>query len=251
MVERGRRTTLSTFYVQGALQGGATVELPEAAAHHARVKRHQVGDVVSLTNGEGRTASGVIARIAKSVVAVEVHDVRDVPRPTPLMLLAPVGDRDRMLWLAEKATELGITEWRPVVFARSRSVSPRGEGEAFAAKVRARMISALEQSGGAWLPAISPEIHVPDAATIEQPAARYLLDAAGGRFDPSPAAAGAAVVLGPEGGMEPGERALFVTEGWRPVALAATILRFETAGIAALGVLRAAHTPISEESDGR
>lgn len=241
---------MTTFHAEGPLEAGRATELPEAAAHHARVKRLAVGDAVRLTDGAGRVAEGTIARIARAAVEVAVASVRDVPRPGPLVLYAPVGDRDRMLWLAEKATELGITEWRPVVFQRSRSVSPRGEGPAFAAKVRARMIAAVEQSGGAWLPDVHPETDVEGAADAAGPPARYLLDAAGGRFDARGARAGAAVVLGPEGGMLPAERERFVAAGWRPVTIAASILRFETAGIAAVAILRAAHTPLAEDADG-
>jgi 16S rRNA (uracil1498-N3)-methyltransferase len=112
------------------------------------------------------------------------------------------------------------------------------------------MVAALEQSGGAWLPSVHAETDVEEAARAAAPAARYLLDAAGGRFEAAAAQAGAAVVLGPEGGMLPAERARFTAAGWRPVRIAATILRFETAGIAALAILRAAHTPLAEGADG-
>jgi 16S rRNA (uracil1498-N3)-methyltransferase len=243
VVERRRQAAVTTFHAEGALAPGATVALPEAAAHHARVKRMSVGDAVQLTDGRGTMAAGRIARIARAALDVEVGATRAVPPASPLELYAPVGDRDRMLWLAEKAAEFGVTAWRPVVFARSRSVSPRGEGEAFGARVRARMISALEQSGGAWLPALHAEVDVTSAARAGADTARYLLDASGGPFDASAAAGGASVILGPEGGLEDAERAALVAAGWQPVALAANILRFETAGVAAIAVIRAAHLP--------
>lgn len=249
-MERGGGAAVSTYFAEGSVSIDGVVALPEGAAHHVRVKRQVVGDRVHVTDGAGHLASGTIARIARSVVEVRLDHVRRVPPPAPLVLFAPVGDRDRMLWLAEKAAELAITCWQPVVFHRSRSVSPRGEGSAFAAKVRARMVSALEQSGGAWLPEIRPELDVAEAARAATPGARYLLDARGRRFDVAPAAGGAAVMLGPEGGLEPAERALLIDAGWRPSALATTILRFETAGIAAVALVRAAHTPLVEAHDG-
>jgi 16S rRNA (uracil1498-N3)-methyltransferase len=46
------------------------------------------------------------------------------------------------------------------------------------------------------------------------------------------------IALGPEGGLEEDERARLITAGWRPVSIAANVLRFETAGIAALAILR-------------
>ena len=135
---------------------GESVELGEDAAHHARVKRLAPGDPVHVTDGEGRIGTGRIETMGKSSLRVAIRDLRTVPAPPPIHLCVPVADRDRMLWVAEKATELQVASWIPVMFSRSRSVSPRGEGESFDRKVLARMISALEQSGGAWLPVIHP-----------------------------------------------------------------------------------------------
>lgn len=241
MVERRRLPSVTTFHAEGSLESGAMVALPEGAAHHVRVKRMNVGDDVRVTDGRGRVAQGSIHRIARASVEVAVRDVMIVERPVTLVLHPPVGDRDRMLWLAEKATELAVTAWKPVVFHRSRSVAPRGEGEAFQARIRARMVSALEQSGGAWLPEIHPVTDVATAAHDTAMPVRYLLDAGGSRLDASDAATGAAVILGPEGGLQPEERTQLVAAGWRPVALASTILRFETAAVAAVAAIRAAH----------
>jgi 16S rRNA (uracil1498-N3)-methyltransferase len=133
---------------------GARIELDEAAAHHAGVKRLEPGDVVRVTSGDGRRATGTIAELARKrlVVSLEDASIEQQAAPPHVELWAPVGDRERMLLLAEKAVELGASAWRPILYRRSRSVSPRGEGEAFREKARQRMISALEQSGSAWLP---------------------------------------------------------------------------------------------------
>lgn len=234
---------MTRFLVDSPLVAGAAVELPEGAAHHARVKRLTGGDAVTLTDGCGQVAIATIDQLSKARVTVAVSAVDVVPPATPLELFVPVGDRDRMLWLAEKATELGVTAWQPVMFDRSRSVSPRGEGEAFTARVRARMAGALEQSGGAWLPVIHSSCDVREAAAYRQMPARYLLQAGARRLDATHAASGAAVILGPEGGMTSEEQAALAAGGWEPAALAAGTLRFETAALAALAIIRAAHLP--------
>ena len=241
MVERADRAPVSTFYAPGAW--GASVELDEAAAHHAQVKRLQLGDVVRLTSGDGRRATGTLSELAKrrAVVALDAASVEMVAAPPVVDLLAPVGDRERMLLLAEKAVELGASAWRPVVYRRSRSVNPRGEGEGFRDKVRARMISALEQSGGAWLPAIHAECAPEEARASVANGCRLLLDGAG---EPLAALAGSlaapcALALGPEGGLDTVEREAFVASGWRLASLGDNVLRFETAGIAGLALLRA------------
>jgi 16S rRNA (uracil1498-N3)-methyltransferase len=102
------------------------------------------------------------------------------------------------------------------------------------------MVAALEQSGGAWLPALYPDAIVERALAATPRGARLLLDAAGEPILARRLTAPVALAVGPEGGVEPEERDLFVAAGWVPVALGANILRFETAGVAALAVARAA-----------
>lgn len=260
MVERADRAPVATFHAPG--HWGARVELDEAAAHHAGVKRLQSGDAVRLSSGDGRRANGTIAELAKRrlSVAVDAGSIERVPAPSRVELWAPVGDRDRMLLLAEKVVELGASAWRPVVYHRSRSVSPRGEGEAFREKVRLRMTSALEQSGSAWLPAMHDEVPLEVALRAWGEVAGeahgaelgaglgaghgvlhgVLLDLTGAPLLAlrESLTAPIAIALGPEGGLEPAELALFDVAGWRTASLGANVLRFETAGIAALALVR-------------
>ena len=113
----------------------------------------------------------------------------------------------------------------------------------FQAKVRARMEAALVQSEGAWLPDLYPEATI-DRAILAAPAGdRLILDPDGAPMvGPAAAPLGASVVLavGPEGGIERDELAAFEAAGFRRVSLGATILRFETAAVAALAIARTA-----------
>ena len=259
-MERADRAPLSTFYAPGAW--GPVVDLDEDAAHHARVKRLAVGDRVRLSSGDGRRVSALITELGKRTLAVSTvgEDVEQVSPPVPVELWAPVGDRERMLWLAEKATELGLAVWRPLVYRRSRSVSPRGEGEAFRARVRARMISALEQSGGAWLPEQLVETALEDALGTARHGTTILLDAAGESLSRTlvtltshdsqlgsqaspfaPRARDLTIALGPEGGLDEEERGVFVAAHWRLASLGPNVLRFETAALAALAIVRSHH----------
>jgi 16S rRNA (uracil1498-N3)-methyltransferase len=109
------------------------------------------------------------------------------------------------------------------------------------------MIAALEQSGGAWLPALRRETSLDAALAAVGAPRRYVLDPAGQRLDPSNAGDGVAVIFGPEGGFERAEEDQLRDGGWSPVTLAPTTLRFETAGIAAVSILRAATIPVGDE----
>ena len=244
-MERAHGASVSTFCAPGAWRSGERVELDASAAHHASVKRLCAGDTVRLTNGAGRRALGVIDELSKRACLVQIDrgEVEQIQPPSHVELWAPVGDRDRMLTLAEKCVELGLSSWRPIIYARSRSVSPRGEGESFREKLRLRQVSALEQSGGAWLPAMHAETSLETAlAEVEScaPSAKVVLDVDGEAIADVMRSGRERVViaLGPEGGLDDVERAAFIAHGWRPASLGRNILRFETAGIAALAVLR-------------
>jgi len=242
-VEREDRAPVGTFYAPGAWR--ERVELDEGAAHHAQVKRLAVGDIVRLSSGDGRRAIGAIVVLLKRrlVVEIDTTSIEDVTAPARVDLWAPIGDRDRMLMLAEKSVELGVSSWRPVVYGRSRSVSLRGEGETFREKLRLRMISALEQCGSAWLPELHHDrtLDVALAAdAVSREGDRLLLDAEGESIGEVMHALDVPVrlALGPEGGLEEEERVQFIRAGWRTVSLGGNVLRFETAGIAALAIVR-------------
>jgi 16S rRNA (uracil1498-N3)-methyltransferase len=243
VVERADRAPVGTFHAPGAWQRNDHVELDASAAHHASVKRLAVGDIVRLSNGEGRRAAGVIAELSKRRLVVSIEGlIDDVAAPGRVELWAPVGDRERMLMLAEKAVELGASAWRPIVYIRSKSVTPRGEGEGFREKVRLRQVNALEQCGSAWLPEMHAETMLDAALADAGTASRsnLLLDVNGeslGDVVPS-LELPVRIALGPEGGLEESERAQFIRAGWRPVSLGDNVLRFETAGIAALAIVR-------------
>jgi 16S rRNA (uracil1498-N3)-methyltransferase len=243
-VERDAGAPVATFFTPRPVASGETTTLGENAAHHARVKRLDVGDVVRLTDGAGHVGRGAIIGVRRGALDVAVTRVDHVARPSPIHVRVPIGDRDRMLWLAEKATELGITSWQSVRFRRSASVSPRGEGAAFAEKLHARMTSALEQSGGAWLPEILPEVGVGEL-TLGAQELGIVLDT-GGESLPSilrlAKTAEPVILFGPEGGMERDEIESLTVNAWRRARLASTTLRFETAGIAAVAVCRAMET---------
>lgn len=238
-MERTDRAPVATFFTSEALASGGTVMLSEEAAHHIRVARVAVGESVALRDGVGKGAIGTLVKVSRTSALVDVLETVEMPRPAPIHLLSPVADRDRMLWLAEKVTEMGVTSWRPVVWRRSKSVSPRGEGPMFQAKVRARMTSALIQSGGGWLPDIFPEATIERAVAAAPPGTRLLLAQDGEPISGVPLRTPVTIALGPEGGVEPAERDAFIGAAFLPVKLAESTLRFETAGVAAVAIATA------------
>jgi 16S rRNA (uracil1498-N3)-methyltransferase len=248
-VECTDQTAVATFFAAEPLAAGGTVTLSDEAAHHIRVARVQVGECIALRDGAGKAAVGTLVKVSRNSALVDIFETNEIARPAPIHLLAPVADRDRMLWLAEKAMELGVTSWRPVIWRRSKSVSPRGEGSMFQAKVRARMTSALIQSGGAWLPDMFPESTIERAVAAAPLGTRILLAKDGEPIAGVPMHTPITIALGPEGGMEPAERDLFIGGAFLPVKLVGSTLRFETAGVAAVAIA-AASLALSRQSNG-
>ena len=249
MVERTDRAPVATFFAPDTLTVGGTVRLSEEAAHHIRVARVGIGECVALRDGAGRAALGTLVKVSKGSALVDIIETSDLARPAPIHLLAPIADRDRMLWLAEKATELAVTSWRPVAWRRSQSVSPRGEGPTFQAKVRARMTSALIQSGGGWLPDVFPDSTIEQAVAAAPLGTRLLLAEDGELIVGVPMRTPITIALGPEGGMEQSERDAFIGAAFLPVKLGESTLRFETAGVAAVAIA-AASLALSRQSNG-
>jgi 16S rRNA (uracil1498-N3)-methyltransferase len=227
---------VNAFFVEEVRRG--LQDLGPEAAHHARVKRLEADDRIQLIDGQGNVAIGHIVEVTKSAVQVQADDVAFHDPPPAIRLCVPVGDKDRMLWVAEKAVELQVAEWIPVMFERSKSVNPRGEGESFDRKVLARMISALEQSGGAWLPQIHPTRTVDDLANETG----ILLERGGKPIAGLRLDAPVTIAVGPEGGFTPAELSALRDRGWTAASLGDITLRFETAAIGALAVARALST---------
>jgi 16S rRNA (uracil1498-N3)-methyltransferase len=248
-VECTDRAAVATFFAADTLTVGATIALSEEAAHHIRVARVGIGQCIALRDGAGKAAVGTLVKVSKSSALVDITETSELARPAPIHLLAPVADRERMLWLAEKVTELAVTSWRPVLWRRSKSVSPRGEGPTFQAKVRARMTSALIQSGGGWLPDLFPESTVERAVAAAPLGTRLLLAKDGEPIVGVPMRTPITIALGPEGGMEQSERDAFIGAAFLPVKLGDSTLRFETAGVAAVAIA-AASLALSRQSNG-
>lgn len=238
-MERTDRAAAVTFFSPDEFVAGVPIALGDEAAQHARVLRIGAGEPVELRDGRGGAARGTIARAAKRSLSVDVAAVWQIADLPPVHMLVPVADRDRMLQLAEKCTELGATSWRPVIWRRSRSVGPAGDGPTFQSRLRGRMIAAMTQSGGGWLPEIHPSAPLQRAVRAAPDGARILLDASsadpliGFSLD-----APVTIAIGPEGGLDANERDEMIEAGFQPASLVGGTLRFETAGMAGLAMVR-------------
>lgn len=240
-MERDDREALASFLLlEEPLTPGSSVTLGDEVARHVRARRLGIGARVALLDGLGHRAIGTLVRMVPTYI-VEVESLAVVAPLPSVHALVPIADKDRMLTLAEKLAELGVSSWRPVLYRRSRSVRPRGEGPTFNGKVRARMGAALEQSGGLWIPTLYPEATLARAiAALPGDGSRVVLDVSGAPVATLALTPPVTIAIGPEGGLEEDELEELEAAGFVRAALAGHILRFETAGIAGAAIVRAA-----------
>lgn len=240
-MDRRDRSGVASFFWAESCAAGEIVELAGDALAHALVRRLEPGDAIRLVDGQGAVATGSLVEVMRRRVEARIATVERVAQPSPLEVLVPVADRDRMLWAAEKCVELEVTAWSAVRWARSQSVAGRGAGGRFAERVLGRMRSALEQSGGAWLPEVRMEAAAGDALrAVPAGHQRILLEASAAPLSSVLRNGAVALAVGPEGGFDAGERDEALAYGWVLASLGPSVLRFETAIIAGAAVVRAA-----------
>ncbi|HEY7862819.1 MAG TPA: RsmE family RNA methyltransferase, partial [Thermoanaerobaculia bacterium] len=129
--------------------GGSVAEVSGEEASHARALRVRTGDAVLLLDGSGREALAIVRRIGRRL-SVAVESVRESADPRePEILLAAAGLRqERLAWLAEKATELGVTRF--VVAATDRAQSFRSDPARTSRLERVVRAAAKQAQRGRW-----------------------------------------------------------------------------------------------------
>lgn len=231
------------LYCSAPLAPGAALALEERAARHVAALRLRAGDAVTLFAGDGAEWDAVLADVGRRGVTVAVRARRVVDResPLPVRLVQGVCANDRMDLLLQKATELGVAAVHPVVTERS-IVRLSGERlERREAHWQNVVIAACEQCGRNVVPAVAPARPFTEFLAAPPAAALKLLLAPDGTHrlrDLAPQGP-VLVLIGPEGGLAPEERALALHTGFVAVAFGPRILRTETAPLAALAALQA------------
>jgi 16S rRNA (uracil1498-N3)-methyltransferase len=220
---------------------GAEARLSGAEAHHlAHVKRIGRGERVALFDGRGREVAAEVVEVLRgevrlAVVGAAAGAPRALATRIALGIAPPKGKRAQVL--VEKATELGAAAIFPI--ATARTVAAAGPPE----KWRRWAVEAAKQAGGARLPEIGAGR--PFAAALGEPAAlRLILDPREGAR-PLRELLGAPredvlVLVGPEGGFTDDEVRAAREAGFEAARLGPTVLRVETAAIAAIAAIAVA-----------
>ena len=228
------------------LSEGAHLALPTGAARHVQVLRMQPGETVTLFDGRGGQWQATITRMGRSEVQVEVGTHAPIEREAERAVwLAPgMPANERMDWLVEKATELGVAGIAPLITERSVLRLSGERAERKQAHWQGVAAAACEQCGRNRVPQIDTPRGLADwlAAPVAPTLRRLVLSLEGDARPLSQAVAGdthEAVLLlsGPEGGLSAQEVGQARAAGFEPVTLGPRVLRAETAPLAALSWL--------------
>jgi len=222
------------------------VTLSTDESHHlSRVLRVEPGQELTLFDGQGTRAEGVIETVTKKEVTVRVTARETVEPPAvEITLIQAVCKPDRFEMILQKATELGVRAIQPVVTANASL--PAGKIEKMISRGEAIIRNAAQQCGTAWLPAFQPLEKLPaifpmlgktDAAFVGSlhPNAKPFKESFQG-LEKSKIKT-AALLIGPEGDFTEEEVNAAVEAGAIPVTFGKQILRTETAAIFGLSVL--------------
>lgn len=238
---------LTRLYFSSELRPGAQLQLNEEQTRYiGRVLRLRVGDSLTVFNGDQGEFNATLTNVSRTSASIELQEHRRTETESPLKvhLVQGVSRSERMDFVVQKATELGVKRISPVLTEHgvvkldaARAARRREHWQKIAE-------SACEQSGRIRPPLIDAPLPLkswfgqrtrqPDIELVLQPgAAKTLTSIALPQTK-------VCILIGPEGGFSDSEYEDAAVAGFAAVSLGPRILRTETAALAALAVLQAA-----------
>jgi 16S rRNA (uracil1498-N3)-methyltransferase len=224
---------------------GSKIKIAGAEAKHAMsVRRLQLGEAISVSDGQGNKARGKVTQLSKDFLELAVESLETLERPTPQLVLVQAlakGDRDEMA--VQACTELGIQTVIPWQSERSVSIWKPEKQDKHRLRWQTIATEAAKQSLRPFIPEVAQVLGTRELAEhLKQYDLTLVLDPTANASLTSVQVAGhqsIAVVVGPEGGISPEELDLFRSAGLSLVALGSGILRTSTAGVAVVSYLQA------------
>ena len=223
--------------------------LDEEESHHLlRVLRIQPGQIVETFDGAGRAGTAEFAgpRGNRAVLrARERRERSDLSGP-PITLIQALPREQKMDWIIQKATELGVAAIQPILTANCVARIKEDRADSKLERWRKIALNAAKQSGTPVIPAIEPPLTLKAAlADAQQRRSLLLIGALTGPTRPLRDALRAAqppssiaMLVGPEGDFTPEEQMEAIEAGACPVSFGSSVLRSETAALFAICCLR-------------
>jgi 16S rRNA (uracil1498-N3)-methyltransferase len=232
------------IFTQQPLSAQPELELePAPSAHIARAMRMGQGDALTLFNGRGGEYAAVITAVSKKAVTVEIGEFRNTELESPLAihLGIAISRGERMDWVIQKATELGVSRVSPLLTQRTEV---KLKGERADKKIqhwRQIGIAACEQCGRNQLPLIEPLQALPEWLAATKDETKLVLHHRALRTEPANTEhkpTRVSLLVGPEGGLSELEISLAELAQFQALRLGPRVMRTETAPLAAIAILQ-------------
>jgi len=225
------------FYAPPTLVRDGLITLKDEEFHHAyKVLRKRVGDRIKVVDGLGTVYDAFISSIDKrrKEIRAKVKKKEKEEERGQLGVGCPILRKERMDFLIEKGTELGVTEFIPLITKRTQRKPERAKE-----RWEKIAISAIKQCRRATLPKIRPPIILNEIGKVtDSYSTKFVLDPyAEDKLESSKLREKIFVLLGPEGGLEEEEITFLKRIGFSPISLGERILRTETALLVALSII--------------
>lgn len=210
-------------------------ELPiEEAQHCIKVLRKKEGDEIFLTDGKGNFFDGKIIQAHPKHCIVDILQTIPYPKQWNFNLhiaFAPTKNIDRIEWFAEKATEIGIDCFSPILCDHSE------RKEIKAQRIEKILVSAMKQSQKAVLPQLDEMLPFSEFVKQDFDGQKYIAHCYPGEKpllkDIYKKGENALILIGPEGDFSEKEVEEAILNGFQPISLGKSRLRTETAALVA------------------
>jgi len=208
--------------------------LPDEESHHLlHVLRLSQGDRVQVTDGKGGLSVCELVRLSKKSAMLQIISKEQHPQPARKLhiAIAPTKNMDRLEWLVEKATEIGVQRITPILCKHSERKVLNTD------RLRKLVVSAAKQSRHYWFPTLD-ELYPFDGFIQQEysgfrciahchPGPKELLSSVRKEEEVT-------ILIGPEGDFNTAEVELALMKGYHPISLGESRLRTETAALVAV-----------------
>lgn len=200
-------------------------------AQHAHVLRIKPKEKIAIVNGKGIKFTAEVNTIEKKGITGKVIEKVIVPRPSLQLTIAlsPTKNIDRYEWFIEKATELGVLSFIPLITFQSERRQLNVE------RMKKIILAAMKQSGRALLPSITEPCSIKDLLSSTNADQKYIAHSSGKPIQDilksNSLHSNVTVMVGPEGDFTDEELSYAMDKGFVSVSLGEYRLRTETAGL--------------------
>lgn len=212
----------------------------QAGSHLSKVLRLKTGHRVTLFNGCDSEYQATVTKVDRHSIALRIDSHTQVSRESPLSitLVQGISRGERMDWVLQKATELGVSNILPAYTKRSMVILDEKRLQSRMHHWLGVITNACEQCGRNTLPSLSLPESLPDILDKQAFDNCYYLEPdCDSRLRQINKPENICLIIGPEGGFDPDERELMKKHSVNPINMGPRILRTETAGIAALAAI--------------